>query len=183
MEIRTLIGHVRGQAPSDLLLENARVIDVLGGDVVRSDVAVCRSRIVGLGRYDAAEVIDLQGSYLAPGFIDAHVHIESAMVPPAEYARAVAPLGTTTVVTDPHEIANVLGLDGIRYMFESARHGPLSMYVMLPACVPASAMATSGAVLHWYDLASLKSDPWVLGLAEVMNVPGVIASDDDVLNK
>ena len=183
MEIRTLIEHARGEAPSDLLLKNARVIDVLGGEIFETDVAIYGSRIAGLGRYDAAEVIDLQGAYVAPGFIDAHVHIESAMVPPGEYARAVAPLGTTTVVTDPHEIANVLGLDGIRYMFDSAKHGPLSMYVMLSACVPASAMATSGAVLHWYDLASLKSDPWVLGLAEVMNFPAVIASDDEVLDK
>ena len=183
MEIRTLIEHARGDVPSDILLRNARVVDVLGGEIVTSDVAIYHSRIVGLGTYDATETIDLGGAYVAPGFIDAHVHIESAMVPPGEYARTVAPLGTTTVVTDPHEIANVLGLDGIRYMFESAKYGPLSMYVMLSACVPASDLATSGAVLHWYDLASLRSDPWVLGLAEVMNFPGVITRDDGVLDK
>ena len=183
MEIRTLIEHARGQNPADLLLRNAQVIDVLGGEIVRTDVAISHSRIVGLGSYDAREVIDLHGSYLAPGFIDAHVHVESAMVPPGEFARAVAARGTTTIVTDPHEIANVLGLDGIRYMFDSAKYGPLSMYVMLSACVPASPMATSGAVLHWYDLAPLKADPWVLGLAEVMNVPAVIASDNEVLDK
>ena len=183
MEIRTLIEHARGHSPADLLLANARVVDVLGGEIVPADVAVYGSRIVGLGAYEAAERVDLGGAYLAPGFIDAHVHIESAMVPPGEFARAVAPCGTTTVITDPHEIANVLGLDGIRYMFESAKYGPLSMYVMLSACVPASSMATSGAVLRWYDLSSLKSDPWVLGLAEVMNVPGVIATDDEVLDK
>jgi adenine deaminase len=183
VEIRTLIEHARGQAPADLLLANARVVDVLGGEIVPTDVAIYHSRIVGLGAYEAAEHIDLGGAYLAPGFIDAHVHIESAMVPPGEFARTVAPCGTTTVIADPHEIANVLGLDGIRYMFESAKYGPLSMYVMLSACVPASSMATSGAVLRWYDLSSLKSDPWVLGLAEVMNFRGVIASDDEVLDK
>src|SRR5512143_1563463 len=183
MNLASLVRYARGDAPADLVLRNARVVNVFSGEIEPTDVAIAHSRIVGLGPYEAAQQIDLGGAYVAPGFIDAHVHIESAMVPPGEFARTVAPRGTTTVITDPHEIANVLGLDGIRFMFESAKHGPLSMYVMLSACVPASSMATSGAVLHWYDLASLKSDPWVLGLAEVMNFPGVVASDDEVLDK
>ena len=146
-------------------------------------MAVVRSRIVGLGDYQARETLDLEGAYLAPGFIDAHVHVESSLVTPAEFARAVVPLGTTTVVTDPHEIANVLGLDGIRFMFESAKGGPLSMFIMASSCVPATGMETNGAVLHSYDLASFKTDPWVLGLAEVMNFPGVVQGDRDVLDK
>jgi adenine deaminase len=109
--------------------------------------------------------------------------VMTVVVPPAEFARAVVPRGTTTVITDPHEIANVLGLEGIRFMFESAKFGPLSMYVMVSSCVPATGMATNGAVLHGYDLFPLKSDPWVLGLAEVMNYPGVISGDDSVLEK
>jgi adenine deaminase len=178
-----LISYARGDEPADLLLTNGRVVNVLSGEIVETDVALLRSRIVGLGAYEANEVIDLEGAYLAPGLIDAHVHIESSLVPPAEFSRAVVPRGTTTVVTDPHEIANVLGLDGIRFMFESAKKGPLSMFVMASSCVPATHMETNGAFLRSYDLASLKSDPWVLGLAEVMNFPAVVASDPEVLEK
>ncbi|NUQ39361.1 MAG: adenine deaminase [Caldilineales bacterium] len=183
MQLEAILRHARGDLPAELLLKNARVVNVLSGEILPGDVAIVHSRIAGVGEYEAAEVIDLQGAYLAPGFIDAHVHIESAMVPPAEFARIVVPRGATTVITDPHEIANVLGLDGIRFMFESAKHGPLSMYVMASSCVPATHMQTNGATLHWYDLLSLKNDPWVLGLAEVMNFPGVVAGDDEVLNK
>ena len=183
MPLDELISYARGDQPADLLLTNGRVVNVLSGEIVETDVALLRSRIVGLGAYEASEVIDLEGAYLAPGLIDAHVHIESSLVPPAEFSRAVVPRGTTTVVTDPHEIANVLGLDGIRFMFESAKKGPLSMFVMASSCVPATHMETNGAVLRSYDLASLKSDPWVLGLAEVMNFPAVVASDSEVLEK
>ncbi len=184
MELAELVRYARGDEPAHLLLKNARLVNVLSGEILKTDVAVVRSRIVGVGQgYEAQEVIDLEGAYLAPGFIDAHVHIESSMAPPSEFARTVVPRGTTTVVTDPHEIANVLGLDGIRFMFESAKYGPLSMYVMASSCVPATNMETNGATLHWYDLVSLQSDPWVLGLAEVMNFPGVIYGDDEVLDK
>ena len=167
MELQSLIRFARGEAPAELLLENAQVVNVLTGEILLSKVAIVGSRIVGLGDYEADENLDLEGAYLAPGFIDAHVHIESSLVPPAEFARAVVPRGTTTVITDPHEIANVLGLEGIRFMLESAKDGPLSMFVMAPSCVPATDMSTNGARLRSYDLASLKSDPWVLGLAEV----------------
>jgi adenine deaminase len=183
MDLKSLIRHARGDEPADLLLRNGRVVNVLSGQVEAGSVAIAGDFIVGLGDYAAREVIDLDGAFVAPGFIDAHVHIESALVPPSEFARAVVPRGTTTVVTDPHEIANVLGLEGIRFMFESAKFGPLNMYVMASSCVPATAMATSGAVLHGYDLFPLKSDPWVLGLAEVMNYRGVIGGDDGVLEK
>ena len=183
MDLKSLIRHARGDEPADLLLRNARVVNVLSGEVDETSVALAGEFIVGLGDRPCRAEIDLHGAFVAPGFIDAHVHIESALVPPSEFARAVVPRGTTTVVTDPHEIANVLGLEGIRFMFESAKFGPLNMYVMASSCVPATAMATSGAVLHGYDLFPLKSDPWVLGLAEVMNYHGVIGGDDAVLEK
>ncbi len=184
MELATLISYSRGHTPADLLLRNARVIDVFNGEVLPpTSVAIAHSRIVGIGDYEAAEVIDVKGAYVAPGFIDAHVHIESSMVPPGEFGRVVSPRGTTTVITDPHEIANVIGLDGIRFMFESAKFGPVSMYVMASSCVPATSMETNGAVLHWYDLVSLQNDPWVLGLAEVMNFPGVVNAEPEVLDK
>lgn len=179
----TLLDYARGDRPADLLLKNARIVNVLSGEVVPGNVAIVRTRIVGIGDYEATETIDLDGAFLAPGLIDAHVHVESSLVPPAEFSRAVVPRGTTTVVTDPHEIANVLGLDGIRFMFENAKHGPLSMYVMASSCVPATPMGTSGAVLRSYDLASFKADPWVLGLAEVMNFPGVVGGDQEVMDK
>jgi adenine deaminase len=183
MDLKSLIRHARGDEPADLLLRNGRVVNVLSGQVEASSVAVAGEFIVGLGDYPARHEIDLGGAYVAPGFIDAHVHIESSLLPPAEFARAVVPRGTTTVVTDPHEIANVLGLEGIRFMFESAKFGPLNMYVMASSCVPATALATSGAALHGYDLLPLKADPWVLGLAEVMNYHGVIGAEDAVLEK
>jgi len=183
MNLDQIIRFARGDEPSHRLLKNARVVNVLSGEIVESDIAIAGTRIVGLGSYDADEVIDVDGAYVAPGLIDAHVHIESSMVPPIEFARAVVPLGTTTVVTDPHEIANVLGLDGIFFMFESAKDGPISMYVMASSCVPATTMETSGATLRGYDLAALRGDPWVIGLAEVMNFPGVIHGDPDVLEK
>lgn len=183
MELESLIRYARGEEEADLLLANARVVNVHSGEIIPTNVAIVRSHIVGLGDYKAKEVVDLGGAYLSPGFIDAHVHIESALVPPAEFARAVVPRGTTAVITDPHEIANVLGLDGIRFMFESAKWGPLSMFVMASSCVPATSMETNGAELRSYDLVALKSDPWVLGLAEVMNFPGVIHGDEEVLAK
>lgn len=183
MDLATLVRHARGDGRADLLLKNARVVNVFTGDIDETDVALFHSRIIGLGSYEAEAVLDLKGAYLAPGFIDAHVHIESAMVPPNQFARAVVPHGTTTVVTDPHEIANVLGLDGIRFMFDSAKHGPLSMYVMVSSCVPATTLETSGAVLHAEDLVPFKSDPWVRGLAEVMNYRAVVAGDADALRK
>ena len=183
MELADLIEVARGDEPADLLLKNARVVNVFTGDIEETHIAIVHSRIAGLGEYQAREVVDLAGRYVCPGFIDAHVHIESAMVPPNEFARAVVPHGTTTVVADPHEIANVLGLEGIRYMLEMAKYNPLSIYVMAPSCVPSTDMETTGAALHWYDLQTLQHEPYVLGLGEMMNFPGVVNSAPDVLDK
>jgi adenine deaminase len=183
MELADLIEVARGDEPADLLLKNANVVNVFTGDIEATHIAVVHSRIVGLGDYQAREVVDLGGRYVCPGFIDAHVHIESAMVPPNEFARAVVPRGTTTVVTDPHEIANVLGLEGIRYMLNMAKYNPLDVYVMVPSCVPSTDMETTGAELRWYDLQTLQHEPYVLGLGEMMNFHGVVNGAPDVLDK
>jgi adenine deaminase len=183
MELADLIRVARGDEPADLLLKNAKIVNVFTGDIDETHIAIAQSRVVGLGDYQAHEVVDLGGRYVCPGFIDAHVHIESAMVPPNEFARAVVPHGTTTVITDPHEIANVLGLEGIRYMLNMAKYNPLDVYVMAPSCVPSTDMETTGAELRWYDLQALQHEPYVLGLGEMMNFPGVVNSAPDVLDK
>jgi adenine deaminase len=183
MELAQIIRIARGDEPADTLLKNGKVINVFTGEIIETHIAIAHSRIVGLGDYEARQTIDLGERYVAPGLIDSHVHIESAMVPPPEFARAVVPRGTTTVVTDPHEIANVLGLEGIRYMLEMAKHNPLSVYVNAPSCVPSTHMETTGASLEWYDLEPLQREEYVIGLAEVMNFPGVVAGEESVLNK
>lgn len=184
MELPDILAVARGDRPADLLLRNAGLVNVLSGEVHPAEIALAGGVIAGLGdRYDAHEVIDLEGRFVAPGFLDAHVHIESSMVPPAEFARAVVPRGVTTVVTDPHEIANVLGLAGIRFMLEESEDAPLDVLVNAPSCVPATHLETSGAGLEAEDLATLLGHPRVLGLAEVMNYPGVIAGSEDVLAK
>lgn len=183
MELSTLIQSARGNLPVDLLLKNGRVVNVFTGEIEEIGVAIADSRIVGLGNYEAKKITDVEGAFICPGFIDTHVHIESALVPPYEFARAVVPHGVTTVVVDPHEIANVLGSEGLRYMLDASKYTPFSAYVMASSCVPATHLETSGATLRWSDLIEFKNDPWVLGLAEVMNYPGVINGDEQVLDK
>ncbi|MBE7554264.1 MAG: adenine deaminase [Anaerolineales bacterium] len=183
MELAQIIKIARGDEPADLLLKNGRVLNVFTGEIISTHIAIADSHIVGLGDYEAQQIVDLNGRYVAPGLIDSHVHIESAMVTPPEFARAVVPRGTTTVITDPHEIANVMGLEGIRYMLAMAKYNPLSVYVNAPSCVPSTHMETTGAALAWYDLAPLQHEEFVIGLAEVMNFPGVVAGDEGILNK
>ena len=184
MEPEEFIRIARGEQPADLLFTNARLVNVYSGEIYMTDIAIAGEQVVGLGPgYQGLEVLDLQGRYVCPGFIDAHVHIESAMVPPREFARVVLPHGVTTVVSDPHEIANVLGLEGIRFMLQDAKYGPLSMFVDAPSCVPASPLETSGSQLEFYDLATLLGNEWVIGLGEVMNYPGVIHGDRRLLQK
>jgi adenine deaminase len=146
-------------------------------------VAIYGDTIVGIGHYEAEKEMDLGGKFLCPGFIDAHVHIESSMVIPPEYAKAVVPRGTTSVISDPHEIANVMGVEGITLMAEMAEGISLNTYIMLPSCVPATEMETSGARLDARDLEGLRDKEWVLGLGEVMNFPGVIQCMPDMLEK
>jgi adenine deaminase len=172
-----------GEGKTDLLIKNGRVVDVFSGQIEKKDVAIFGGMIVGFGDYQAREIIDVRGDFLCPGLIDGHVHVESSMVTIPEFTRAVLPNGTTTVVTDPHEIANVLGLEGIRFMADSARGVPLNVFIMLPSCVPATHMETSGANLKARDLKSLFRELSVIGLAEMMNFPGVIFRDPEVLRK
>ncbi len=184
MTLEHRIAVARGEKAATLLLKNARVIDVHTGRILSTDIALAGDTIAALGTgYQGEEVMDLNGAYVAPGFIDAHVHIESSLCTPPEFARALLPRGITTVVTDPHEIANVSGLEGIRYMLATSTGLPLSVFVMAPSCVPATDMETNGATLEAEDLRPLLDEPRVLGLAEMMNFPGVIHGDPDVLAK
>jgi adenine deaminase len=184
MEPQKLLAIARGDRPAAILLKNANLVNTFTGEIYLTDIAIHRSRIVGIGSgYEAEQIIDLKGRFVAPGYIDAHVHIESSLCIPGEFAKAVIPRGVTSVVTDPHEIANVLGLEGISFMLDRAKYGALSMYVMASSCVPATHMETSGARLEAYDIANLRGNPWVLGLAEVMNYPGVIHADEGMMDK
>jgi len=172
-----------GEGTVDLLIKNGRVVDVFSGEIEERDVAIFGGVVVGFGDYRAREIVDVDGDFLCPGLVDGHVHIESSMVTIPEFARAVLPNGTTSVVIDPHEIANVLGREGIRFMAESARNIPLNVFIMVPSCVPATHMETSGATIKATDLRPLLKEPWAIGLAEMMNFPGVIFRDPEVLRK
>ncbi len=184
MSLAERIAAARGDIPAHLVLRNAQLVNVLSGEIHPTDIVVHHGYVVALGAgYSGEQEIDLKGRYVAPGFIDAHVHIESSLCTPPEFARTVLAHGVTTVVTDPHEIANVLGLEGIRFMLERAKHGAVNMFVMASSCVPATHMETSGARLEAEDLAPLLNSDWVLGLAEMMNYPGVIYGDKAVLDK
>jgi adenine deaminase len=183
MDLARRISVARGEQPADLAIRGGRLVNVLSGETYQTDIAIADGRIAGLGRYDGKETFDASGCFAAPGFIDAHLHIESSCLTVPEFARSVVPMGTTTVVTDPHEMANVLGLDGIRFMLESSHGLSLNVLFMLPSCVPSTELETSGARLDAADLAPLLTHPSVLGLAEVMNYPGVLAKNPQVLAK
>ena len=177
------INAARGGSPCDRLLKNARIVDVFSGEILAGSVAVSGGRIAGIGAYPARTTVDLGGRFVAPGFIDSHVHIESSMACVGEFARAVVVRGTTTVVADPHEIANVLGAEGIRYMLDSASNQPINIFYTLPSCVPATDMETAGARLAAADLEPFFHDPRIVALGEMMNYPGVLNGDPDVLEK
>ena len=180
----TLLSVARGETPADLLLRDARLVNVFSGEIERADIAIVDGIIAGVGSgYDAKEIIDLNGAYIAPGLIDAHVHIESSLCLPAQLAAAIVPRGVTTLIADPHEIANVAGAAGVRFMADASRGLPLRVVIMGSSCVPATGLATAGAKLTADDLQQLRDDGIVHGVAEVMNFPGVIAGDADVLRK
>ncbi len=179
-----LISVAKGELPADLVLANARVVNVFTGEIELGNVAICEGRIAGIGDYhQAKEVLDLGGKYLAPGFIDGHVHLESSMLDVAQYARAVVPRGTLAAVTDLHEIANVCGLEGMKYVMRCARRLPLELFLMAPSCVPATHLETSGASLDADALREVLRWKGCIGLGEVMNFPGVISGDEGVLSK
>lgn len=178
-----LIRVAQGLEPADLVLKNAEVFHVYTGEFILCDIAIADGYIAGTGSYFGIEEIDMQGRYITPGFIDAHVHIESSMLTPYQFAKAALPCGVTTIVTDPHEIANVCGAKGIQYMLDATEQLPLNVYFMLPSCVPATDFEDSGAVLLAEDLEPFMEHPRVLGLAEVMNAPGVLQQDENVMAK
>ncbi len=178
---KRLIDCAAGRIPADLVLENGQVIHVHTGEISTADVAVIDGRIAGIGTYEGKETIDLAGKYISPGLIEGHIHIESSMLIPSQFAAAVIPHGTTTVICDPHEIANVCGTVGIDFMLNDDL--PLSIYAMAPSCVPATHMETSGAVLSAADIGTLLDHPKIIGLAEMMNFPGTVAALPDVLAK
>ncbi|MEE9583369.1 MAG: adenine deaminase [Dehalococcoidales bacterium] len=183
-KLARLIKVAKGESPADLVLANARVINVFTGEIEAGNVAIYGGMIAGVGDYhQARQVIDLAGKYLAPGFINGHSHIESSMLDIGQYARAVVPRGTLAVVSDLHELANVSGLDGIRYVLSAARRLPLELFLMAPSCVPATHLETSGASLDSEALRQVFRWQGVVGLGEVMNFPGVISGDDNLLDK
>jgi len=182
--LKKRISVARGETPADLVLKKGRVVNVFTGDIQERDIAVSEGVIVALGPdYHGMEEIDAECRWIAPGLIDGHIHIESSMLRPSRLAAALVLHGTTTIVSDPHEIANVMGLEGIRFMLEDSRSLPFDIFYMAPSCVPATCLETAGAHLSASDLLELKKEPLVLGLAEMMNFPGVIAGDEQVLEK
>lgn len=172
-KVQQKLSVARGERPAELLFKNARVVNVFSGEIHETNVAVEDGRIIGFGDYQARKIINLRGAYLAPSLIDGHFHVESSMLTAPEFARAVVPHGTGTVVIDPHEYANVLGLDGIRYVLESTKNLPVDFFIMLPSCVPATHLETAGARLTADDLKLMIGDDRVAGVAELMNFPGV----------
>ncbi len=178
-----IVEAAAGRRPADLVLKNAAYLNVFANELSYGDIAVAEGLIVGMGTYTGAVEYDMAGKIVLPGFVDSHIHLESSLVSPKELTRALLPHGTTTVVTDPHEIANVMGTDGIDYMLQATEGLPLDVRFMLPSCVPATPMDESGASLDYRALDSFYDHPRVQGLAEVMNFVGVIAADSQVIEK
>lgn len=173
-----------GQIPADLILKNCQIVDVFSGTIYRSNIAIVDGYIAGIGDYEkAAEIIDVKGAYVTPGLINAHCHVESSMATPEAYCQEELRWGVTTLVTDPHEIANVAGIDGIKYMLQAGKNTPINYYVQLPSCVPATPFEHAGCILNAQALTELTEDEQVLGLGEVMNVPGVLMQEQDLTDK
>ena len=180
---RRIINAAAGREPADLVLKNATYVNVFSNELCTADIAVAEGLIVGMGSYTGTEEVDCSGRIVLPGFLDAHIHLESSLVSPKEFVKAVLPHGTTTVITDPHEIANVMGTDGIEYMLQATESLPVDVRFMLPSCVPATPLDESGAALDYRSLDSFYDHPRVQGLAEMMNFVGTIAGDDQCVEK
>ena len=178
-----LIAVAAGREKADLVLKNAKYLNVFSNEFLCGDIAVANGLIAGVGKYDGETEIDVSGKLVLPGFIDAHIHLESSMVTPAEFAKAVVAHGTTTVITDPHEITNVMGIDGVEYMIQASQNLPIDVHFMMPSCVPATEIDESGAELDCKDIDLYLDNKKVLGLAEMMNYVGVINGDKNVLSK
>lgn len=178
-----IIAVAAGREKADLVLKNAKYLNVFSNEFLCGDIAVANGLIAGVGKYDGKTEIDVSGKFVLPGFIDAHIHLESSMVTPAEFAKAVVAHGTTTVITDPHEITNVMGIDGVEYMIQASQNLPIDVHFMMPSCVPATEIDESGAELDCKDIDLYLDNKKVLGLAEMMNYVGVINGDKNVLSK
>lgn len=178
-----IIAVAAGREKADLVLKNTKYLNVFSNEFLCGDIAVANGLIAGVGKYDGKTEIDVSGKLVLPGFIDAHIHLESSMVTPAEFAKAVVAHGTTTVITDPHEIANVMGIDGVEYMIQASQNLPIDVHFMMPSCVPATEIDESGAELDCKDIDLYLDNKKVLGLAEMMNYVGVINGDKNVLSK
>ncbi len=178
-----IIAVAAGREKADLVLKNAKYLNVFSNEFLSGDIAVAKGLIAGVGKYDGKTEIDVSGKLVLPGFIDAHIHLESSMVTPAEFAKAVVAHGTTTVITDPHEITNVMGIDGVEYMIQASQNLPIDVHFMMPSCVPATEIDESGAELDCKDIDLYLDNKKVLGLAEMMNYVGVINGDKNVLSK
>ena len=182
--LSSVIDVARRRKAADVLIKNAKIINVFSETIEEGNIAIAEGIIAGIGAYEEGDTIySVDGAFVSPGFIDSHMHIESTMLIPTEFAKAVVPLGTTTAIVDPHEIANVAGIPGIQFMINASKNLPIDVYFMLSSCVPATNLETSGATLYAEDLAFLKNSDKVLGLAEVMNYPGVINKDPELLDK
>ena len=186
MKMETLKQQIltaKGDVRAELVLKNARVINVFTNEIEQADVAIRQGVILGVGHYTGETELDLQGKYVCPGLVDGHIHIESSMTSPGEFERAVVPHGTIAVITDPHEIANVMGTDGIEYMLQATEDLPVDVRFMLPPCVPATPLDESGANLDYRAIDSFYDHPRVQGLAEMMNFVGTINGDPQVVEK
>ena len=180
---RLVIEAATGRRPADLVFKNATFVNVFSQEMETADIAITQGAICGIGSYEGAEEVDMTGKILLPGFVDAHMHLESTLLTPNEFVKAALPHGTTTVVADPHEIANVLGVDGIRYMLQATQDLPVDVRFMIASCVPATPQDESGAVLTWWDIAPFYKERRVLGLGEMMDFYGVCNADEDILRK
>lgn len=183
-QMKRLIGVAMGQEEGDLILRNGIIFNTISGEVYTADVIICDDQIAGVGNYEnASKIIDVKGKFIIPGLIDGHVHIESSMLSPGEFARALISHGVTTVIADPHELTNVCGRYGLDYFIAESARLPLNLYILVPSCVPATGLETSGAELKADDCRNYLDKPCVLGLAEMMNFPGVLSRDPEVLQK
>ena len=183
MDSKLMSDIARGVTPADLVLKNCQIIDVFSHGIEKNDIAIHDGVIVGIGDYKGVKEIDVKGKYVAPGFIDGHVHIESSMLTPSEFSKLIVPKGTTRIIADPHEIANVKGIKGLGFMLKSSLDTPLSVHIMIPSCVPATHFETSGSTLDSIDIYSLRDRECILGLGEVMDYPGVIHGDKTIMDK
>ncbi len=182
-ELKRIIRVARGEEKADLVIKNAEVVNVLTEEIYNADIAICKDLIAGVGKYDGIREIDAKGLYAIPGLIDAHTHVEMSLLTLCEFSRLVVPRGTTCVVADPHEIANVLGKKGIKYLLEEAKVAPIRFYCMVPPCVPSSPLETSGAEIVAEDIEELLNYEGVLGVAEFMNYPAIVNAEDSALEK